>query len=35
MITEVTDENTHVFTMYGTIEGKEVKMMEATYTRAE
>lgn len=33
MVTRILDENRHVFSMYGTMEGKEQLMMEITYTR--
>jgi hypothetical protein len=33
MVTKIVDANTHVFSMYGVMGGKEQLMMEITYTR--
>jgi hypothetical protein len=33
MVTKIVDANSHVFSMYGTMGGKEQLMMEITYTR--
>ena len=33
MVTKILDANSHVFSMYGTMGGKEQLMMEITYTR--
>jgi hypothetical protein len=33
MVTKVVDDNTHVFSMFGTMGGQEMLMMEITYTR--
>jgi hypothetical protein len=33
MVTKVVDDNSHVFSMYGTNQGKEQLMMEITYTK--
>lgn len=32
-VTQIVDPNTHVFTMYGVMGGKDMKQMEITYTR--
>ena len=34
MVTEIQDKDHYTFTMYGKMDGKEVKMMEASYSRA-
>lgn len=35
MITKIVDENSQVYTMVGTVNGKDVQQMEATYTRVK
>jgi len=35
MITKITDNNSHTFTMLGNMEGKDVPQMEITYTRVK
>jgi hypothetical protein len=33
LVTRIVDPNRHVFSMYGTVDGKEQLLMEITYTR--